>query len=165
MPLYLIRITRRNWDRTAHTSWLGANQVPADVYRDLRVTNGALSAWHIEDDRSNLLQVITALAATRDVIDVFDYGLFDQSFAANSGVKAVPSLGISPMPSANQWHRDFVELTVDTLTGLIKVIFDVMEKRRISRHDIRTLIVSAAEAGHLELSDVKPSLRQQILGG
>ena len=164
MPLYLIRINKRNWDRDVFASWLGPNQVPADVYRDLRVTDGSLSVWHIEDDRSNLDRVITALASTRDIFDVFDYGLFDQTLASSSGIKAVPSVGISPMPSANHWHRDLVELTVDNLALLIKAIFNVMEKGRISKHDIHTMISLAAQANQVDVSQLKPKMRQQIMG-
>jgi hypothetical protein len=58
MPLYLIRITKRNWERDEYdTSWLEPSEVPADVHRDLRVTESALSVWHIEDDKSNLEEV------------------------------------------------------------------------------------------------------------
>ncbi len=68
------------------------------------------------------------------------------------------------MPSANHWHRDLVELTVDNLALLIKAIFNVMEKGRISKHDIRTMISLAAQANQVDVSQLKPKMRQQIMG-
>jgi hypothetical protein len=53
----------------------------------LRVNEGTLSVWHIEDDRSNLDVVIAALAATRQNVDKFEYGLFDQEIADRLGIK------------------------------------------------------------------------------
>ncbi len=74
MALFLIRLNnKRTWDRQTYDAWLKPGQVPADVFRDFRVANGKLSVWHIEDDRSNLEQVIMALAATRDTFAPFDY--------------------------------------------------------------------------------------------
>jgi len=77
MPLYLLMINKRKWDRL-NVPWLKPNQIQADPLGDLRINEGALSVWHIEDDESNLDLVIAALVATRQNFDKFEYGLFDQ---------------------------------------------------------------------------------------
>ncbi len=162
MPFYLIRINRRIWDRDGYADWLQAGQAPADLFRDLRVVNGRISVWHIEDDKSNLDQVITALAVTRDNIDVFDYGLFDQMIVGASGIRTGSAAGDTPLHSANHWHSDLVELTVDNWAVLVKALFNVMETDRRSAPEIRTLILTALQEHAVELSALNDRLRPRI---
>lgn len=163
MPFYLIRITNRSWDRDLFNApWLGLDEIPADVHQDLRISQSSLSVWHIEDAQSNLEQVITALASTRDSIDTFDYGLFEQDIVRSINIKFMESLGISPMQAANHWHRDLVELTVDKLARLIRTIFGAMEKRRKSKRDIELRIIDAVRANEIDLTKVKPKMLESI---
>ena len=162
MPFYLIRLSKkRRWDRDAY-SWLGPNQAPADVYQEFRVDDGKLSVWHIEDDRSNLGQVITALAVTRQTFDVFDFGLFDQMLVPGSGVRVEVSDGKTPLHSANHWHRDLIELTTDNFGVLAKALFDAMETDRRFASDIRVMIIDAVRGQQMELSEVDEKMRARI---
>jgi len=162
MPLYLIGINKRNWDRDPSAIWLGEAGIPADVHQDLRVRGNALSVWHIEDDRSNLNAVITALAATRMAFDPFDYGLFDQALVRRSGIRHAHTMGVSPLLGANHWHRDLIELTVERLAALINAIFDHMQKDRIPKAEVRSMIVSAARSDKVDLSQLKPELHKKL---
>ena len=124
------------WERNLYGTWLQPSEVPADVYRDFRVYAGSLSVWHIEDDKSNLYPVITALASSRHHVETFDYGLFDQALVSLVGIRIDSSAGTTPMPSANGWHRDLMDLTLDRLTELIKPMFDTMDTARLSEDEI-----------------------------
>lgn len=164
MPFFLIRINnKRTWDREAYSAWLEDRQAPADVFRDFRVSEGTLSVWHVADDRSNLRLIVSALAATRDSFDVFDYGMFDQELVRLSNIEFVTSDGDTPMPSANKWHRDLTLLTTGKLSSLATTLFDVLEKGRVSKRDVRDFIVAAAKGGEIVLSSMKDNLRRQIL--
>ena len=164
MPVYLLGLTRRRWDRDdeEYKSWLAADQVPAEVYRDLRTDESKLSVWHIEDDRSNLSEVVTALAINRRGFSHYDYGLIDPALVSSSGIKTEQSMGETPIPSANRWHRDLIELTVDRLSTLIKSLFGVMPTYRILRPRVRELILAAVEANEVERNRLPVEMQQDI---
>jgi len=164
MPSFLIRINnKRTWDREAYAEWLDIGQAPADVFRDFRVAEGILSVWHIENDRSNLNLVVAALAATRQSFDVFDYALFNQELTSSSDIKFLATAGDTPIPSANLWHRDLTALTANKLSVLVNTLFDVIEKERISKQEVKSLIVEAARDGKIEFALTNDVLRPQIL--
>ena len=163
MPLYLVRITKRRWERDFQESpWLVPNLISADVYADVKVTKGDLSIWHIEDDRSNLNDVITALAVNRQLLAPLDYGLFPQNVIVDSHLTLVHTAGDTPLADANHWHRDLTELTVDKLTDFIKTIFDIMEKNRVQQRVVKQLITSAAAANRIDISQVEESMKPYL---
>jgi hypothetical protein len=82
VPLLLRGIRKRRWstDTTDKSiSWLSNGEIQSDALGDLNTSNNTLSVWYVEDDQSNLDQVITALASNRDAISNLDYVLFDIS--------------------------------------------------------------------------------------
>ena len=66
MPLFLRIIRKAKWYKNEQVPWLPEGELQADTLTDLSTKSNELSVWHIEDDRSNLEQVVTALAAGRD---------------------------------------------------------------------------------------------------
>lgn len=64
MPHFLLSITKRKWDKL-DVPWLPSHDIQGDPLGALRLNDGTLSVWHIDDDKSNLDIVITALAVTR----------------------------------------------------------------------------------------------------
>ncbi len=163
MPFYLIRINRKlRWERGEYRNWLEPGRAPADVCQDFRVENGSLSVWHIEDDKSNLEIVVTALSATRQGFDPFDYLLFEQSLATASGISVRYSDGQSPIPSANYLHRDLTELTIDKLATLITAVFDMAETGRFLASEVQVMILGATQSGQVVLGLVNEKLRPKI---
>ncbi len=67
MPQYLLMINKRKWDRL-NVPWLKPNQIQADPLGDLRINEGTLSVWQIEDD---LIQ-LTADQALNLIKAIFD---------------------------------------------------------------------------------------------
>ncbi len=161
MPQYLLMINKRKWDRL-NALWLKPDQIQADPLGDLRINEGTLSVWQIEDDRANLDLVITALAATRQNFDKFEYGLFDQEIVINLGLKAQITPGNTPIDTANGWHRDLIQLTGDQALNLVKSIFDSLEKHRLYDDEVQTRILDAIQEEYLDLHKVNKSLRNKI---
>ncbi len=121
-----------------------------------------MSVWYVEDDRSNLNVIVTALAATRQNFDKFEYGLFDQKDLDFVGISVKKKPGNTPLRKANVWHRDLVELTIDKATRLVKTIFNNLEKKRLLREDIKTRIINAVRAGDIDLQKVNKSMGEKI---
>jgi hypothetical protein len=163
MPQYLLRIKKRKWDKL-NLPWLEPNQIQADPLGDLNISEGTLSVWHIEDDKSNLDLVIAALAVNRQNFDKFEYGLFDQKIVDSIKLKIQIVPGDTPIDNVNSWHRDLVELTVDKASSLVKAIFDNFDKQRLLVDDVKTKIINAAKEGSINLQNVKdPTMKNEII--
>ncbi|GEM_PF-2610359 len=162
MPQYLLMINKRKWDRL-NVLWLKPNQIQADPLGDLRINEGALSVWHIEDDKANLDLVIAALAVTRQNVDKFEYGLFDSKIAIDLNLKVQITQGNTPVDAANAWHRDLIHLTADQTLNFVKAVFGILEKYRLFEDDIQSRILNAIQEGYVDLNKINNSLRKKII--
>ena len=77
MPFVLRKIRKSKWWKHPGVPWLAHSDLQADALGDLQTSSNQLSVYHIEDDKSNLEQIVTALAASRDTIANLDYALLD----------------------------------------------------------------------------------------
>lgn len=156
----LLRIIRKNrWYKEEALRYLLLGDTPADPLADLTTENNALSVWYIEDDKSNLERVITALAATRRNLDVLDYALFD--FAVPSEIKAQceRSSGNTPDDAVNKtWHYDLKELSGLKIVALTKAILEGGQKERVPLGKVRESIKSAVSTGQVDSSRMNPKL-------
>lgn len=155
MPLLLRTISlSRWWDHEAHP-WLSedsskADGIPAAALLDLikepkeseQVPNTqgliTISVWQINDDRSNLGQVVTALAANRHKISHLDYALFDRDLLLKQGFKIKFTQGKTPCAVTNKLHCNLIELSVHKITELAKIIM-INERKRLSKKLIEHL--------------------------
>ena len=72
-------------------------------------------AWRIDVTRSNLQQVIIALAANRDYISNLDYVLLEERILSALDIQIEDSPGETPDDEANSYHCEFVELSLEKL--------------------------------------------------
>lgn len=77
--------------------------MPADPLGDLATAGNTLSFWLVEDDRSNLDQVVTALASNCDRVSNIDYGLVRPDDVRRIGIAIEKSLGASADRKANEF--------------------------------------------------------------
>ena len=77
MPLLARMVRKPKWYKNQNVPWLPKDKLQADSLVDLKTENNSLSVYHIKDDLSNLEQVITAHATTRQDISNLDYILFN----------------------------------------------------------------------------------------
>jgi hypothetical protein len=164
MPLLLRTITRSQWLKTRRPAWLPEGECTADALRDLETENNELSVWQIGDDKGNLDQVITALAAGRDAPSRFDYALFDRSRLDPIGIQINKTPGITLDDAANNaWHHDLVELTGSKLLGLARVISEEATAiERKNEKEMNRLIVAAVKERRIELRRLGDRMQQKI---
>lgn len=164
MPSFLIKVTWGKWQ--TDEQWIPAGELQAAALFDLRFSNNKLSAWRIEVDGENLDRVITALAVNKGKtsIDNVDYVLLDQKLVEQLGVKIEKSRGATPDMVANdEWHYDFIELTVTKIVALATCI----KKSRIDRirqPRVKELIRNGLIQNHFDLKLVDEKLRTRIQG-
>ena len=164
MPL-LRKITKAKW---LDLPWLRAGDVPADALVDLRTQKNELSVWRVDPDEANLNAVIAALASNgTDRIANLDYVLLEDEVVAGLGIQCVKTDGDSPHLDANvRWHCDLVELTATNVVRLAEEM-----KRREAEHKrlfpgrVKTILVSALQAGELQRAAVTPKLLAALEGG
>ena len=89
MPFILRTIRKSKWYKHERVPWLVEGELQADALGDLRTSDNELSVWLVEDDESNLEQVVTALAVTRQRISNVDYALFDLQFLSELNIKII----------------------------------------------------------------------------
>jgi hypothetical protein len=158
VPLILRAIRKNRWYTSDTISWLPEGEIQADPLGDLATGHNTLSVWQVKDDKSNLDQVITALAANRDTISNLDYALFDLDSLSPIGIRVEVNEGATPYERANHWHRDLVELTATKLVKLATVMLSNSSRERVLEKKILSLIRDAVQTGQID----KARLSQKI---
>jgi hypothetical protein len=70
--------------------------------------------------------------------------------------------GLTPLTDVNHWHRDLSELTTEKLANLIRSIFNIIDKGRRTKREIRTQIIAAIQSGQVDLSKLPVKMQEQI---
>lgn len=168
MPFVLRKISRAKW-REVQTHPAGDQPVSiervmqADVFSDLKTDTNLLSVWHIEDSRTNLENVLTALAANCERFTNVDYVLLGRDVIETLSIDMKQTDGASVDQNVNQWHRDLHIGTAGKLLELAKEIYSRPDARkRMPEKELKSLLLAAVSSGRIEKSKLKDSLRVQV---
>ena len=162
MPFLLRTIRKSRW-YSEGKPYIAPSEASADALIDLKTDDDALSVFHIEDDRSNLERVITALAANRDRISNLDYALFAYHLLEEIDVQSKITAGESPDIAVNTfWHRDLVEFSALKLATLANAMLTRAQKVRVPERRIKELLFSALTNGQIEKSKIDPRITSMI---
>lgn len=162
MPYYLRAIKIAKWRRHAGVAWLADNEIQADALGDLKTETNALSVWEVDDDRSNLGRVLTAVAANRDHLSDLSYVLLTKDDLRAIGAKIASSEGGTVDREVNKWHRDIVELTTQKLHQIAVVVNDKPEKPRRLPGDVAGLLRQGIAEGRFSAAQLEEGLRKEI---
>lgn len=124
MALLLRTVRQNRWFKTPDVdALLNADDAPADPLGDVRTTNGTLSVWRLNDDRSNLVRIVRAVAVGQHEIRSQGYVVFDDALVNQAGIQIDNAArGNSSDDRANDWHCDLVKITANSLISLVKAI-------------------------------------------
>lgn len=161
MPLLLRSIKKSRWNKD-NFSWLTQDDIQADLLGDLVTSNNNLSVWLVQDDKSNLNEVITALASNRDTLSNLDYVIFDVNLLSDINIKIEINEGKTPYEKANRWHRDLIELTANKIVKLAESLLKHSSKERILDKEILNLIKVAVSNGQIERGKLKTSINNKV---
>ena len=157
----LLGIKKRKWDRSIPLPWLRPGSIPADPVTDFRTKDNSISVWCVLDE-SQVEQLVAALAANRDRVDVFEYALFDEHLLKRVNVKVKEVPGCLPCGTVNPWHRDIVQLTGSKIFALAKAIYPVLQTRRVYGAEVRQLIKREIQSGAIDPSKLRESMIKSI---
>jgi len=160
---FILRKVRFNrWYPRERYTWLADGELQADPLGDLQTTQNALSVWYVEDDESNLDQVVTALAANCEHLAHLDYILFDGRIVSELNIDIADSKAKTPDREADQWHCDLLRLSAQKLVQLAGMVIDDAEPQRVTLKQVRELIRQAVNSGRICRGDLKPGIRDKI---
>jgi hypothetical protein len=163
VPLLLRGIRKRRWSTDTSISGLSEGEIQADAFGDLSTSQNTLSVWYIEDDQSNLEQVITALSSNRDTISNLDYVLFNIDLVSNIGIQIEENKGATPYEDVNHWHRDLTMLTASKLFKLVEIVCNQnSEKERVQEKYILKLINQAVQNGLIKREKLKEKIVNKL---
>jgi hypothetical protein len=162
VPLLLRKIRKNKWCKSDSVPWIEEDEIQSDALGDLITSSNTLSVWLVEDDKSNLEQVIVALASSCDYISHLDYALVKADLLLNIGVKIESKEGLTPYSKANKWHRDLEEMTATKLYKLAEIIFIHSDIARVSQKDILNLIKVAVQKEEIDKAKLKEGIINKI---
>ena len=157
MPFVLRTISKSKWYKTEKVHWLPEGELQADVLNDLQTKGNKLSVWRIDINRSNLQQVITALAANRDHISNLDYVLLEECTLSAFDIKIEDSPGETPDDEANAYHCELVELSLKKLLRLVKIIRKA-DRKRVTEPKIKQLLLEAIDSRRISLDKISTTI-------
>lgn len=163
MPLLLRKIRKSKWYKNDSVPWLKQNEIQADALGDIVTSSNTLSVWLVEDDKSNLEQVIVALASSCDNISNFDYALINVDLLKlNVDIKIEMKEGLTPYSRANSWHRDLVEITTNKLFKLAEAMFIHSPRERVTEKTVLNWIKNAVQNGHIDRTKLSAGITKKL---
>ena len=166
MPFLLRSVKRRHWLTRGENptdpglQGIPQNERPAEVYQDLcDKTGNELSVWYVTDEMDNLEDVVTAIATTRDTIELVDYVLLQYTDVERVCPIAASS-GETAYGRANHWHRDLRHVCARQLATIACDLSIQLGRKNYSQ--VNDLLRRRAASGELQSDILRESLRAKL---
>ncbi len=151
------------WDKSRDDfSWLGEDDLIADVLKSLGAVGGALSTYVVDEERTKIDRVVAALASRRGKIENFDYILAPVDVVLKN-FRSDNTTGKTPDSEVNAWHLDIVHLTPAKLTQLAYIFRNHKEALcRMPRPSVKSALQTSKNHGFLDMEKVSPNVKQEL---
>jgi len=162
---YLAReIARAKWDPKPD---LGAGEISADTFKDLRTDKSKLSLWTFPNSAlAELEEIALAMATTRTSIEKLDLAWVEKKILDEKGILFGNEPGSTPVAELRAKHLNAVSLDVVRIAEIAKFVADAVRNknqfRRFSTAEIKKIIVKALEEKRLRLEDLNSDLKRKI---
>ena len=164
MPFLLIAIRKQRWDEAA-TQFRAAADISADCLFNLHIRDNELSAWLVDDEKSNLNRILVALAATKDHPSHVDCITFDYGLPAQFNIKVRKTKGGTPDADANRlWHHDLIELSARQVAEFAVEIQRSGTTFRLREKLVGPLIRAGVNRKELDQTKINPKLALALFG-
>jgi hypothetical protein len=157
MPYLLRKIRKARWSPELRDEFgpFDDQDCPADCVADLSTAGCRLSLWEIHDDRSNLGEVIVALAANADHLSNLDYALIPRDKIEEIAQLEVTEGQTAHIQANQKWHRDLIGLSGRRLIDIAALIFSIAERRRVLQREVSHMVQDALERKRLDRTRVR----------
>ena len=155
MPRLLRHLRKKNrWQSDEPLLWLEEGDIPADPLDNLSTLQNKLSVFEVNDDLSRIERVAAAMATRKELIQEFDYIVFDQELLEEIGIAINLVGGDTPDNKANSWHRDLIQLSATKLVELAKRLVPTTEPDQILPKRIREVLINIVASGEIDWNQV-----------
>lgn len=159
--VYLFRkIVELNWLFTAPSK---QSEFPADPLSDLNTNNNELSVYQVDQEKSNLEDIIVGIAVNRAFLKNIDYALLNKDNLDSEDYEIKESPAEIKYTKAIPHHRNICNLTAKKIVNLARVIYSKGEHSTVTKAKVKELINQALENGQLKDTDINPKLKE-VLG-
>jgi hypothetical protein len=162
VPFFLRKITKSKWLPADKHTWLASGEIAADVLCDFQTKLNTLSVYEIDDERSNLMRVVAAIAATRNSVQHLEYALIERKRIEEIGVKCIKIGGKTGDEKVNDCHYDLIELSASKIVDIAKIMFSESEKDVVFDKDIGNSILEGIQEGHIIESEINGDLLPKL---
>lgn len=161
MPFLLVLIRKSRWLGTV-PPFQGVADAPADCLVDLKTEKNELSSWFVDDQKTNLNRLLTALAANRDSFQNIDYITFDFDLPGRLNLTLRSTPGETADSHANRsWHYDLT-LSARQLVELAVEIHLSGTKGRLLPKEVQRL-VEASTGKELNQAKINKKLAAKLV--
>jgi hypothetical protein len=162
VPTYLHQIDQRLWLETS-PAWLPAGEATADEVTNLKTSNNELSVYAVSRDDTTAFRVATALAASRQKLQDFDYILFEDAVLIGLDIRVKSSSGTTPDAEVNTWHSDLIQLSGTTLARLAAELRK-LPKGRFLKERLQDDLLIAVKPGGRFAGGKAPNIEKYFAG-
>jgi len=162
---HVLRIVRQaRWDSPGNLDWLAEDDIPAPPLLDFANTcDHCLSVWLVGEGNGEEDRIVTALAATRDKLDVLDNVLFAREHLDAAGTELRDVGGDTPDKGVNRHHRDLAQLSAIKVLAITKKVWHECEElTRLPKRHVGQLIADAVRNERIRMEHLRPKLREDI---
>lgn len=161
MAYFLRPLKQGRW--LAEHEWLSGGDVAADSLLDLLTAENRLSVWEIDDECTNLNDVIAAIASTRHNIVNFDYVLIPGSVLERLKIEVESTIGTTGAAGINGCHRDLVKISARVLAALACAVRAEGGFNRVPQREVARLVKDQLDGGKItDLTRVGECIRDEL---
>jgi len=162
MNILLRKLDKKIWLDPQIAARLGSLQ--ADALKNFKTTENKLSVFIVADGDKDLDRILTALASTRDSVDILDYALFEASILEKAGIKYDSNVqGATADNDVNRLHIDLINLTAKQIFDLADFIQNNGELKRITGSQVKKMLLVAIRNKTLDNAKINKKLSKELL--
>jgi hypothetical protein len=161
MP-YFRKVKGSKWDKESNGETYQPLTLPSDPVGDLGTTQGVLSLWYVNEDLSNLNDVILGVLANNNTFSHLDYALLPDVDLSRLPILVTSTAGRTTYDPARAYHRNLEVQTAAKLVDLACTIINVAQFERIPKDDCIDRLVQAIREKRIDPSQLNPELRPRL---
>jgi hypothetical protein len=149
--------------RWLEATWKPDDPLPADPLVDLATEGNSLSVWRVLPDRSNLPDVVAAIAARASNISTVHVVMVEEAVITGLGVVIHSTPGLTPLADSAPSHRHLVDLRAQTVVDIGEACRTRGEFQHFTPREIRQFLADRVLAARLNFSELQEGIQKDLL--
>lgn len=146
---------KRHWD---NKPWLEIDDVQADATKCFETDENKLSVFVLDKPDQQVERVVAALAANRDFLGALDLAIVPEKALELCAIRRANIQGETPDSEVNEWHKDFIELSISKIACLATAIKREGQIKRYQPKQVEKAIQRSLSANYINTDHINASL-------